>query len=137
MSQESVSHPAEKGAPWKRSLRDCSVEPTRHGALKRVLLRHEDVHSPLMFLNEVYVALGERVDWHQHEDMEEIFYFLEGEGRMQLGNEEQPVQAGDRIIVSMRLPHVLENTGSQEMRFICFGVKALPDDLWKDWTPEA
>ncbi len=110
----------------KLSLADVPSEPTRHGALKKVLLRHEDVSSPLMFLNEVYVAPGEIITAHQHEDMEEIFYFLEGEGSMTIEQEAQSVLPGDRVIVPMKKVHVLENTGNKQMRFICFGVKALP-----------
>jgi mannose-6-phosphate isomerase-like protein (cupin superfamily) len=84
----------------KRSLNDVPMEPTRNGALKRVLLRHEDVDSPyLMFLNEVYVRPGETITAHQHEDMEEVFYFLDGNGVMQIGQEEVRVAPGDRIIV--------------------------------------
>ena len=89
-----------------------------------------------MFLNEVYVAPGERVERHQHEDMEEVFYFLEGEGSMQQLEESQSVKPGDCVVVPMRIAHVVENTGSVEMRFVCFGVKSLPDDLWNSWRPE-
>jgi 8-oxo-dGTP diphosphatase len=118
MSNESIK---------KRSLNDVPMEPTRNGALKRVLLRHEDVDSPfLMFLNEVYVRPGETITAHQHEDMEEVFYFLEGEGIMQIGLEEVRVASGDRIIVPMKTAHILTNTNDTEMKFICFGVKAVP-----------
>jgi mannose-6-phosphate isomerase-like protein (cupin superfamily) len=109
----------------KRSLHDIAQEPTRNGALKRVLLRHEEAASPyLMFLNEVYVAPGETITAHQHEDMEEVFYFLEGQGMMQIGQEEVRVAPGDRIIVPIQTVHVLTNIGDTEMKFICFGVKA-------------
>lgn len=111
----------------KLSLQDVPLEPTRHGALKKVLLRHEDVSSHLMFLNEVYVAPGERLEAHKHEDMEEIFYFLDGKGIMQVGEDAQAVTAGDRVIVSAKTIHILENTGAVEMKFICFGVKVLPE----------
>jgi mannose-6-phosphate isomerase-like protein (cupin superfamily) len=111
----------------KRSLFDLPKEPTRNGALKRVLLRHEEVDSSyLMFLNEVYVAPGETIAAHQHEDMEEVFYFLEGQGMMRIAEETQPVTSGDRVIVPMQTVHVLTNTGKSEMKFICFGVKAVP-----------
>ena len=109
----------------KLSLADVPLEPTRHGALKRVLLRHEDVASQLMFLNEVYVAPGEKIDAHMHPDMEEVFYFLDGEGTMQIEDEIQPVAGGDRVIVPIQHVHILENTGEKPMRFVCFGVKVL------------
>ena len=107
----------------KLSLADVALEPTRHGALKRVLLRHEDVDSQLMFLNEVYVAPGEKIGAHMHTDMEEVFYFLDGEGTMQIEDEIQPVAEGDRVIVPIQQVHILENTGDKPMRFVCFGVK--------------
>ena len=110
----------------KRSIKDISSEPTRNGALKKVLIRHEEVHSDLMFLNEVYVSLGERIESHIHLDMEEVFYFLDGEGIMQIEEEVYAVMPGDRVIVPIKTAHVLENTGPIQMRFICFGVKVFP-----------
>jgi mannose-6-phosphate isomerase-like protein (cupin superfamily) len=109
-----------------RSLAEVPFEPTRHGALKKVLLRHEEVSSPLMFLNEVYVAPGEIIAAHEHADMEEVFYFLEGEGSMEIEGDVQPVAPGDRVIVPAQQVHVLTNTGEKPMRFICFGVKVSP-----------
>jgi 8-oxo-dGTP diphosphatase len=116
-------------APWKRSAQEFPIEPTRNGALKRVLIRHEEVQSALMFLNEVFVAPDETIGRHQHEDMEEIFYFIDGEGVMELGEEIQLVKPGDRVIVPLQTPHVLQNTGEREMRFVCFGVKVLPQAI--------
>ncbi len=62
-----------------------------------------------------------------HGDMEEVFYFLDGEGVMSLEEEVQPVAPGDRVIVPIKTVHVLENTGDTEMRFVCFGVKVLSE----------
>lgn len=45
MDKQTLSS-SETTSSWKRSVMEASLEPTRHGALKRVLLRHEDVHSP-------------------------------------------------------------------------------------------
>ena len=110
----------------KYSVHQASLEPTRHGALKRVLLKHEDVNSQLMFMNEVYVEPGEDLKSHAHEDMEEVFYFLEGSGVFHLGGSDvQTVAPGDRFIIPARVEHYLRNTGATLMRFICFGVKEL------------
>src|SRR2546429_976324 len=102
------------------SVNDVPLEPTRHGALKKVLIRHEDVNSSLMFLNEVYVDPGEDIQIHAHFDMEEIFYFLEGEGFMGVGEETVAVTPGIRFLVPARVEHYLQNSGSRPMRFICF-----------------
>jgi hypothetical protein len=80
MLDEKSSSQIEPTVFKKLSLGDVSLEPTRHGALKRVLLRHEEVNSHLMFLNEVYVSPGETIASHMHEDMEEVILFP-GRGR--------------------------------------------------------
>ena len=126
MSDTSISAPHDGTLFKKRSVYDLPKEPTRHGALKRVLLRHDEVDSPyLMFLNEVYVQMGEQITAHQHDDMEEVFYFLAGQGEMQIAEEIQSVTPGDRVIVPIQTVHVLTNTGDTEMKFLCFGVKAV------------
>ncbi len=107
----------------KLSCASVPLEPTRHGALKRVIVRHEDMQSPLMFMNEVYAAPGEELQRHAHADMEEVFYFLEGTGVMEVGGETYSVAPGDRFIMPARVEHSLKNTGETEMRFIRFGVK--------------
>src|SRR5579859_5739128 len=106
-----------------RSIHEVSTEPTNHGALKKVLIRHADMDSPLMFLNEVYVAPGEDLKSHSHYDMEEVFYFLEGEGMMRVEDEEYAVAPGTSFVMPARVEHYLKNTGAAPMRFICFGVK--------------
>src|SRR5690242_9394259 len=107
----------------KLSCNTVPLEPTRHGALKRVIVRHEDMQSPLMFMNEVYAKPGEELQRHSHADMEEVFYFLEGTGVMEIGEETYSVAPGDRFIMPARVEHYLKNTGETAMRFICFGVK--------------
>jgi mannose-6-phosphate isomerase-like protein (cupin superfamily) len=106
-----------------RSINDVVAEPTNHGALKKVLIRHADVDSPLMFLNEVSVAPGEDLKAHSHYDMEEVFYFLEGEGVMRVEQEDYAVAPGMSFVMPARVEHYLINTGPTPMRFICFGVK--------------
>ncbi len=113
----------------KLSCNTVPLEPTRHGALKRVIVRHEDMRSPLMFMNEVYVNPGEDIARHSHGDMEEIEYFLDGTGMMQIEEETYSVAPGDRFIIPVRVEHYLKNTGQTLMRFICFGVKETQQHL--------
>lgn len=107
----------------KFSKNDAPIEPTRHGGEKRVILRHDEMDSPTMFMNECYVKPGEEISKHAHSDMEEVFYFIEGMGVMEVGNETYTVASGDRFIMPARVEHCLKNTGDTLMRFICFGVK--------------
>jgi len=123
----------------KLSCNTVPLEPTRHGALKRVIARHEDMQSPLMFMNEVFVEPGEDLKRHSHGDMEEVFYFLDGTGTMHIEEEVYAVAPGDRFIIPARVEHYLKNTGQTPMRFVCFGVKetAYLQTLYRKGQPEA
>jgi len=64
---------------------------------------------------------GGQVPWHNQEQ-EEIYFILEGNGEMCLGNERQDVGAGQAIYIPPGVFHQLTNTGSEVMRMIyCYG----------------
>ncbi|RAQ98123.1 cupin domain-containing protein [Thermogemmatispora tikiterensis] len=108
--------------PLIRARETVPLEPTRHGALKRVLLHREEALSTLCFVNEVEVAPGESIHSHAHETMQEVFYLLEGEGLMTLGEQSLTVREGDCLLVPPLLPHEITNAGSLPLRFLCFGI---------------
>lgn len=64
---------------------------------------------------------GGQVPWH-NQDQEEIYFIVEGEGEMCLGNEKTMVHAGQAVYIPSRVFHQLTNTGSTPMRMIyCYG----------------
>ncbi len=64
---------------------------------------------------------GGQVPWHNQEQ-EEIYFILEGEGEMCLGNERATVRAGQAVYIPPQVFHQLTNTGSTPMRMIyCYG----------------
>ena len=71
-----------------------------------------------------YVTLeanGGQVPWHNQEQ-EEIYFIIEGEGEMCLGEERRSVRAGQVAFIPPRVFHQLTNTGSTPMRMIyCYG----------------
>jgi mannose-6-phosphate isomerase-like protein (cupin superfamily) len=71
-----------------------------------------------------YVTLepnGGQVPWHNQEQ-EEIYFIVEGEGEMCLGEEKRGVRAGQAAFIPPRVFHQLTNTGSTPMRMIyCYG----------------
>lgn len=92
---------------------------------KRVLLKDTDTCSNLKMLNHACMAPREAFRAHSHSTMEEVFYFLEGQGRFTLAHESFEVRAGDCILVSPATPHACTNTGEGVLTFLAFGV-ALP-----------
>lgn len=71
-----------------------------------------------------YVTLeprGGQVPWHNHVQ-EEVYFIIEGEGEMCLGEERQIVSAGQLVHIPSSIYHQLTNTGGLPMKMIyCYG----------------
>jgi len=64
---------------------------------------------------------GGQVPWHNQEQ-EEIYFVLEGEGEMCLGEERQTITTGQAVFIPSGVFHQLTNTGSTPMKMMyCYG----------------
>lgn len=72
----------------------------------------------LCSLAEEVLPVGAAVGRHHHLQTEEIYYLLEGRGRMTVGGETREVVAGDAILIPRGATHTLENTGDAPMRLL-------------------
>jgi quercetin dioxygenase-like cupin family protein len=61
-----------------------------------------------------FIPPGRAPDHYHHYD--EVLYVLEGEGRLHIDGEEEPLGRGSCVHLPSRLVHCLENTGDREMR---------------------
>lgn len=74
----------------------------------------------------VILEPGEAPPMHVHEGVEQVFYILEGEGRMTVGREDQetvPLRVGDFVRTPPATPHAVLNTGSTRFVYLsidCF-----------------
>lgn len=57
---------------------------------------------------------------HSHDDTEEIYLFIEGEGEIQLDNEKQDVVSGDIVMIPRKVFHRIFNSGSGDLTFLSF-----------------
>jgi mannose-6-phosphate isomerase-like protein (cupin superfamily) len=69
-------------------------------------------------LAEELLPPGRAVTPHHHRQLEEIYYILEGSGRMTVGDEQRDVEAGDAIFVPRGSLHSLANTGNVPIRLL-------------------
>ncbi|MBJ7326469.1 MAG: cupin domain-containing protein, partial [Chthoniobacterales bacterium] len=60
---------------------------------------------------------GGQVPWHNQEQ-EEIYFIVEGEGEMCLGEKRRAIKAGQAAYIPSGVFHQLTNTGSTPMRMI-------------------
>lgn len=68
---------------------------------------------------------GQRSKWHVL-DSSEVYYFLAGQGRFMIDDEVTSVEPGATVYVPPGGRQSLENTGSQDIEFLC-----LVDPAWK------
>ena len=55
---------------------------------------------------------------HVHPNKEQIYFFLEGEGVLELGAEKKVVRPNQFAFIPPHLPHGLHNTGNSQLVFI-------------------
>ena len=95
------------------------VYQTRDGSQIRELM-HPKVHgNRAQSLAEATVAPGQKTVLHRHEQSEELYHIVAGEGVLTLGSERLTVAPGDTICIAPRTPHCIENTGKQPLRVLC------------------
>tara|TARA_R110000787_G_scaffold219526_1_gene328235 strand:- start:23 stop:418 length:396 start_codon:yes stop_codon:yes gene_type:complete len=56
---------------------------------------------------------------HSHDDLEEVYFFMKGRGRMQLGDETFEVKAEDIILIPQGKFHKVYNDMHIPMEFVC------------------
>jgi mannose-6-phosphate isomerase-like protein (cupin superfamily) len=69
----------------------------------------------------IRVAPGDKV-WpaHAHPNGEEVIYIVQGTGRVLVAGKITPVRAGTTVLFPRGAVHMLHNTGSEEMKVVCF-----------------
>jgi mannose-6-phosphate isomerase-like protein (cupin superfamily) len=69
----------------------------------------------------IRVAPGETVrPAHSHPNGEEVIYLIRGSGRVMVDGSIAPVKAGTAVLFPLGSVHMLQNSGDEEMKVICF-----------------
>ena len=99
-------------------------DPQNPGVYKKVLIRRDeaDPHSKLMVFQLCKIPPKTTHVAHSHSTMDEIFYFTEGSGEIEVNGEKEKIVSGDRIIVPAGQIHQIRNTEKVELKFMGLGV---------------
>ena len=92
---------------------------TKDGSEIRELLAYRNSCIRQQSLAEARLPPGGATTPHFHPRTEEIYYILEGQGRMRIGAEEQMVGVGDAIAIPPGQVHQIRNTGTEILKFLC------------------
>jgi len=101
------------------SASNCSVLKTGTNTELRVLLDTAGNGQGRMSLALETLKPGQHTEAHWHAHLEEIYYILSGQGRMEIGDEAQNVQVGDTILIPLNEVHCLHNTGQKDLTLLC------------------
>ncbi len=79
-------------------IREQDVEGDRIGPPHQRVIRHlvtpENMGSKFLWLGTSSVDPGFKSNAHAHEDQEEVFYCVSGQGRIKVDDEEAPLEPG-------------------------------------------
>jgi len=63
----------------------------------------------------LYYPPGTKNELHAHEDMETIYYIVEGEGLVTIGEEKELLKQGDVVFTPRRTKHQVVNQGKETL----------------------
>ena len=107
-------------------------EKSLPGRSFRWLANEESLDPKFMSVSLIRVPPGERVrPAHSHPNGEELIYIIRGTGRVLVGEEVDPVREGTAVLFPQGVPHMLHNTGDEELKVICFFAPATNLDNYK------
>jgi mannose-6-phosphate isomerase-like protein (cupin superfamily) len=89
------------------------------GATERTpLLQPEEFFGKGRLFNAMRVPVGSSIGSHAHENEQEIYYFISGEGEFDDNGTLVPVSAGDVAICLPGTKHGLRNTGKNDLELV-------------------
>jgi quercetin dioxygenase-like cupin family protein len=68
---------------------------------------------------------------HSHPNGEEVIYILTGSGRALIDGEVHAVHAGSAVLFPQGQVHMLQNSGTEEMKVVCFFAPPSSLDTYK------
>jgi mannose-6-phosphate isomerase-like protein (cupin superfamily) len=79
------------------------------------LFKAGDLKGKTRLIAEITIPVGGSIGFHQHDQEEEIFYFLSGQGRVKDQDELKEVVSGDALVTGGGQGHSVENIGSDPL----------------------
>ena len=110
-----------------RNIERVPAFTTKDGSEIRELLSHRNSCIRQQSLAEARLPAGGSTTPHQHPQTEEIYYILEGCGRMWIEGEAHDVGPGDAIAIPPGRTHQITNTAGATLKFLCCCAPAYED----------
>ena len=91
-----------------------NVEKLRNGrgnTIVQHLIEGEELKGKAKLISKLTLEPGASIGVHEHKEDFEVYYILQGEGRVMDNGHMQPIGSGDVVYTANGESHCLENTG--------------------------
>jgi len=72
-----------------------------------------------LVLSSTFLRANQSTNGHEHKGQEEVYFFVDGQGQMEIDNNKFDVKAGDVICIEDGEFHRVHNTGHYGLYFVC------------------
>tara|TARA_R100000657_G_C4569282_1_gene35509 strand:+ start:212 stop:544 length:333 start_codon:yes stop_codon:yes gene_type:complete len=100
----------------KVSVKDVGGEIIKDNA---VYTLKDNPFGKNLTLSSTFLRANQMTNGHAHNGQEEVYYFIHGEGEMQIDDERFPVKGGDIICIEDGEFHRVFNTSDLGLYFVC------------------
>ena len=76
------------------------------------------------YVDHLLIPTGASDGLHRHRGVEEIYYVLKGDGKVQVNDETEPIHKGDAVPVRFNEAHSFINNGTGDLELMIVGVSA-------------
>lgn len=89
--------------------------------------RSDALRSSTSYCWYTTIEAGEANAAHVHEDIEKIYYILDGSAHIVCGDDAADVSPGEAFLFPAEVEHSITNTGDTQLRMLVYASKILPD----------
>ncbi|MCE5299821.1 MAG: HAD-IA family hydrolase [Spirochaetia bacterium] len=104
---------------YKNNLNKARPFITKDSSIIRSILDATNAKMGNISLAEATVMPGRSTIAHIHPETEEIYYFTQGGGFMELNGKKVPVKKGDGVLIKPGTEHKMTNTGRIPVKILC------------------
>ena len=99
-----------------RHLQDIAVEPQPYADYKPIF------DTSRLNVTHVSIKPAETVPEHVHEDEDQIYFVVRGDGFVELDGKRTDVTAGSGVLIPIGTRHLITNTGRDVLDYVFFVV---------------
>ena len=100
----------------KVSIKDIGGEVVKEDDRYVVI---DNTHLNNLVVSSTHLTGGKSTSGHKHAGQEEVYFFIRGEGKMELDDKEIEVTGGDMVLLEDGVFHRVHNTGHLGLYFVC------------------